>query len=295
MTLRSPKPVVATLSLALLSGAALGAPPPRSGIGYAQATGYYKQESRPTLYQPLNLLDGRDPTAWCSPTSDPLGEFITVGFNGPVRVDELHISTGNNFDEHTWSTFARAKKLVIKSGKQSQTVELEDARGPQTVTLKTPMTGARFQLEVLDQYPAEEPDQPVCLTDLVFVSDGKPLNGPWLTTRLKYDRGQSSVMGTWYAGYPGTPDRFLSFNFGGGLRYSFEPYDATRATPKVVEGTYDVSGARLTLDLAGRRTVLKVTKTPVEGAGEGSTGKVMQLTLEGDVPEDLKGPWRSAP
>ena len=38
-------------------------------VGYAQATGYYKQSSRPTLYQPLNLLDGRETTGCMSVTS----------------------------------------------------------------------------------------------------------------------------------------------------------------------------------------------------------------------------------
>ena len=28
-----------------------------AGVGFAQATGYFKKDTRPTLYQPLNLLD----------------------------------------------------------------------------------------------------------------------------------------------------------------------------------------------------------------------------------------------
>ena len=41
----------------------VAAPVSAGSIGYAQATGYFKKESRPTLYQPLNLLDARDATA----------------------------------------------------------------------------------------------------------------------------------------------------------------------------------------------------------------------------------------
>jgi hypothetical protein len=257
-------------------------------IGYCQASGYYKQDSRPTLYQPLNLLDGRDVTAWCSPTSDPLNELLTIGFNTPVRLDELKITTGNNFDENTWNTFGRAHKFSIKSGKQSQTFTVQDIRGPQTITLKPPMLGARFRVEVLDQYPAEDPDQPVCVTDLVFISEGKPLNGPWLTTKLKYDKYEAQVLGTWHAGFDNSPDRFLSFNFDGTFHYSFEPFDETRGQPRRVDGTYDISATRLTFEVAGKKRAVKFTKEPRKGGG-------FTLTFDGDLPEDLKGPWRSVP
>ncbi len=274
------------LAAALWSSASLAAG--GNTIGYAQATGYFKQDSRPTLYQPLNLLDGRDATAWCSPSADPLNELLTFGFNQPVRLDELKITTGNNFDEHTWNTFARARKLSITSGKQTQSVTVEDVRGPQTIALKPAMTGTRFRVEVLDQYPSDDPDQPVCLTDVVFVAEGKPLDGPWLTTRLKYDKWQAAVLGTWHAGYEGTPDRFLSFNFDGTFRYSFEPFDETREKGKVLEGTYDVSGSRLVLELGGKKHSLKYTKDSRKGGG-------FSLTLDGDVPDDVKGPWRTTP
>jgi hypothetical protein len=257
-------------------------------IGYAQATGYFKQDSRPTLYQPLNLLDGRDATAWCSPTADPLNELLTFGFNQPVRVDELKITTGNNFDESHWNQFARAHKFAIKTGKQTQTFTVEDVRGPQTIALKAALVGSRFRVEVLDQFPAEDPDQPVCVTDFVFMSEGKPLNGPWLTTKLKYDKYEAQVMGTWYAGFAGAPDRFLSFNFDGTWHYSYEPFDEARAQPKKLEGGYDISAARLTLELGGKKKPLKFTKD-VNKSG-GST-----LTLEGELPDDLKAAWRSTP
>ena len=262
-------------------------------VGYAQATGYYKKDSRPTLYQPLNLLDGRDATAWCSPTSDPLGELLTFGFKGPARIEELKVTTGNNFDEHTFADFARAKKLVIKVGKRSQTFTVLDQRGPQTITLSPPLEGSRFSVEVLDQYPSEDPDQPVCLTDIVFVSDGKPLNGSWLTTRLKYDKHQAPFLGSWYAGFDKTPDRFLSFFFDGTYRYSFEPFDATRAKEKVLEGSFEASASRLAFEIPGTHGKLssKYSREPNKNAAQGG----FTLELLGEVPEDFKGTFRSVP
>ncbi len=111
----------------------------------------------------------------------------------PVRIEELRINSGNNFDANTWNEFGRARKLVIKSGKQSQAITIEDVRGAQPVQLNPPMLGSRFTIEILDQYPAEDPDASVCVTDIVFVSEGKPLNGPWLTTKLKYDKATAQA------------------------------------------------------------------------------------------------------
>src|SRR5215471_20290733 len=77
-------------------------------IGYAQATGYYKKDTRPTLYQPLNLLDGREITCWCSTSSDPLAETLTFGFKDMAKIDEIRIYTGNGFDDRTFQEFSRA-------------------------------------------------------------------------------------------------------------------------------------------------------------------------------------------
>jgi hypothetical protein len=261
-----------------------------NGIGYAQATGYFKQDSRPTLYQPLNLLDARDATAWCSPTSDPLNEILSFGFNGPIKLEELRINSGNNFDEKTWNEYGRARKVVIKSGQQSQTINVEDVRGMQTFQLNPPMLGTRFTLEVLDHYPADEnPDASVCVTDVVFVAEGKPLNGAWLTTRLKFDKSQAVVMGTWYAGFEGTPDRFLHLNFDGTFRYSYEPFDTKRNQEKVVPGNYDVSASRLVFEIGGKKRAVKFSKDP-NAKKSGFT-----LSFDGELPEELKGPWRSVP
>lgn len=274
---------------ALLVLTICSAPAFAAGVGFAQATGYFKKDSRPTLYQPLNLLDARDATAWCSTSSDPLNELLTFGFTGPVTIDEIRVTTGNNFSEGTFHEFARAQKLVLIGGKQKQTVTLEDKRGPQSITFDKPFTTARLAVEVRDQFPAEDPDQPVCITDIVFVSGGKPLNGAWLTTRLKYDKNVQSLMGTWYAGYEGGPDRFLALHYDGTFRYSFEPFDTVRNEPKTLEGRWDVQGAKLLFELGGKKYAPKYSKDPAKkGPGE-------VLGLDGELPPELKGPFRSTP
>jgi hypothetical protein len=259
-----------------------------SPAGYAQATGYFKKDSRPTLYQPLNLLDGKDATVWCSTGPDPLNELLTFGFNGAVKIDEVRITTGNNLDEKTFAQFARARKLTLRAGKKSQTLTLEDQRGTQAVSINPPLEASRFAIEILDQYPSDDSDAPVCITDVVFVSEGKALNGPWLAAKLKYDKATALLLGTWYLGYEGTPDKFLSFNYDGTFRYAYEPFDGNRDKPVSLEGKYDASGGRITFEIAGHRHAAKVLHDESKKGG-------FTLSFDGDVPPELKQVFRSVP
>jgi hypothetical protein len=269
--------------LCAVASSAWGAAP----VGYAQATGYYKQGTRPTLYQPLNLLDGREATQWCSPTSDPLSEKLTFGFKGNARVDELRIYTGNGFDDSTFKEYSRAKKFSISGPSGALTFTVADERGLQSVALNPPLEGAQFTLEILDQYPAPDVDLPVCITDIVFYSEGKALNGSWLTPKLKYDRNRASVLGTWFSGSEGAPDKFLSFYFDGTFRFVHMPFDS-ETKPKEMTGEYNIAGGHVTLAIPGTgRVTARVSK---EGAASGSAGH--SLKLDGEVPAELKVPWR---
>lgn len=254
-------------------------------IGYAQATGYFKKATRPSLYQPLNLLDGREATAWCSSGSDVLNDQLSFGFKGPVRIDKINVYTGNGFDKSTWEEFSRARKLAIKSAFGAQTFTLNDQRGQQSVDFNPPLEGANFVLEILDVYPAEDPDVPTCLTDVVFFSGGKPLNGSWLTQKLKYDRTQAPYLGTWYAGYEGAPDHFLSFYFDGTYRYVYEPFDKSLNKPKSFGGSYDPGASRVSIELPGKG---KVSAAVSRGTSE----TAHTLKLSGDLPKELEQTFR---
>ncbi|MGQ0507868.1 MAG: NADase-type glycan-binding domain-containing protein [Myxococcaceae bacterium] len=272
------------LVVAVAPFAALGAPPPAAG--YAVATGYFKKESRPTLYQPLNLLDGREITAWCSPTGDALSEVLIFGFKGIAKIDEIRVYTGNGFDDKTFEQYSRVKKLSIKGPAGAQSFSVADQRGQQSVSLNPPVTGERFSVEVLDIYSAEDLDNPVCITDLVFYSDGKPLNGPWLTPKLKYDRNRASVLGTWFSGHAGAPDRSISFFFDGTYRFLFDPFDPTEKT-RSFGGSFEVGGGRIVLEgVPGKGKISARLHREGEGKGDRS------LVFEGDLPEDLKASFR---
>jgi hypothetical protein len=279
------RPLFTAAATLLVAQSAFAAP----AIGYAQASGYFKKDSRPTQYQPLNLLDGRETTAWCSPTSDPLSESLTFGFKGVALIDEVRIYTGNGFDQKTFAEFSRARKLSIRGPVGAQTLTISDQRGLQAVSLDQPMQGAQFTVEVLDQYPAADPESPVCITDIIFYSEGKPLNGPWLTQRLKFDKQQAPYLGTWFAGPDGAPNRYLSFFFDGTYRMVFDPYDEN-VPDRVTTGTFDPSGGWMTLEIPGKGKVAAKMRRETKTNATGS--KIRVLGFEGDLPEDFKQSYR---
>ena len=96
-------------------------------------------------------------------------------------------------------------------------------------------------------------------------------------------------LGTWFGGYEGAPDKFLSFFFDGTYRFSVEPYDKPDQKEKVFTGEYDVSGSRLTLEIPGKgRVSARIAREKADkGPNSGHT-----LVLEGDVPESFKGKYR---
>lgn len=271
-----------TLVLTTMPAAALAAPP----IGYAQATGYFKKESRPTQYQPLNLLDGREATAWCSSGADPLNDRLTFGFKGAARIDEIRIYTGNGADDAAFASFSRAKKISLKGPAGGQTFTVADQRGQQSIQLNPPLEGAQFTMELLDLYPAEDPEMPACISDVIFYSEGKPLNGPWLTQKLKFNRAQAALLGTWFAGSEGAPDRYLSFYFDGTYRFVYEPWDP-EAKGKVFGGDYDARGSRMKLEIPGKpQSHVRLVRDPGEGKADHT------LALDGAVPREMKVVFR---
>jgi len=271
------------LTCLLMPLAAHAAPPE---LGYAQASNYFKREARPTQYPPVHLVDGKEGTAWCSASGDPLVERLTFGFKGEVKVDEVRVITGNAADEETWKAFGRARKLALRGLGGGATVTLADERGPQSVTLKSPVEGAEFSVEVLDLYAADDLDQPTCISEIVFYSGGKPLGASWLTPQWKHDRTLAPLLGTWYGGSPGAPTHFLTLYADGTWRYAYEPWDSPRDSKSRV-GTYELSGNTVQLLLeGGARVAVRL---------EQKKGGEPVLAVDESGPEPFKRPWRSEP
>jgi hypothetical protein len=214
---------------------------------------------------------------------------MTIGFKGVATVDEVRVYTGNGSARDTFKSYARAKKITLEGKDSARGFTLEDKRGLQMVPLNPPISGAWFTLEVKDTFPGSEPGAPVCLTDVVFYSGGKPLNGTKLASVLKYDARMAPLLGTWFAGLEGAPDRFLSFYVDKTYRFVHEPLGGGEA--KAFTGGFTASSSRLSLELPRKgKSSVRFSREEAGGPAGGYT-----LTLEGDLPEDWKAPFRSRP
>lgn len=279
--------LLASLLILIAAPSAFAAAPP--SVGYAQAEDYLDKDSHPERYNPLNVLDARDSTVWCAAQGEGARPVMTIGFKGVATVDEVRVYTGNGSEREAFKEYARAKKITLEGKDTARSFTLEDKRGQQTIPLNPAVSGAWITLEVKDTFPGSEPKAPVCLTDVVFYSGGKPLNGTKLATALRYDARLAPLLGTWFGGLEGAPDRFLSFYVDGTYRFVHEPLGG--GEPSAFTGTYTASSSRLSLELPKKG---KVSLHFKREEAEGSTG-AYTLTLEGELPDEWKEPFRSRP
>jgi hypothetical protein len=260
-------------ALLLLATSAHGVPK----VGWVRATGQL-EAATPSHYSPLNLLDGNPATVWCSRDADALKETLTFGFAEPVTLTRLEVSTGNGASEESFRASSRVRKLLLRGPEASATVTLEDRRGVQSVQLEKPLKGKTFALEVLDSFSAEDPLAPVCLADVVPFSGMTPLAGAALRKRLAFQPGRAEVLGLWYGGPEGAPDRTLTFLLDGTWR-SLPEGPSGRGKP--LSGKWWTKSGEVWLRIPG---VGKVQAAPRLGVQKDAAGKpLVTLTLEGPV------------
>jgi hypothetical protein len=281
-------PAARPMTAALL-GLLLSAAP---AVGYLQASGWYERSSTPAHYQPLNLIDGDLRTAWCSSGGDALAETLTVGVAAPVAVDEVRVATGNQADANAFHTFARPRKFVLRTEGRASTFSVADTEGTQSVKLDTPLQGTLFALEVLDVEPADDPAMPACISEVQLVSHGKPLANP-PKKLLGWNAARSALMGTWFGGDEGSPDKSLSFFVDGTWQARTVVYgEPTR--PKLVSGQwgFDKKGALWMKPSGSAQVAVKpIQETKADARGKGRT----TLQLSGNLPADLRVTFRDRP
>jgi len=277
-------PAARPMTAALL-GLVLAAAPV---VGYLQASGWYERSSNPAHYQPLNLIDGDLRTAWCSSGGDALAETLTLGVATPVAVDEVRIATGNQADTNAFHTFARPRKFVLRTEGRASTFSVADTEGTQSVKLEAPLQGTLFALEVLDVEPSDDPAMPACISEVQLVSHGKPVPGP-KKALLKWNPERARLVGTWYAGDEGNPDKSLSFFLDGTWQFRTAVYDEP-TRPKTTAGTWtlDRKGLSMKAPGSGKGRVTPEIETKADAHGKGRT----TLQLKGGVPAALRVVFR---
>ncbi len=264
----------------LVAHAARAAP----SVGWVRATGQL-DSSTPGQYTPLNLLDGQPSTVWCTRDADALSESLAFGFAEPVALTRLDVTTGNAASNETFHAFSRVRKLLLRGPDGTATLSVEDKLEAQTVQLAKPLHGKNFTLEVLDTYSAEDPLAPACLADVIPFAGATALAGPVLRTRLDYQPLKAAVLGLWYGGPEGAPDRTLTFFLDGSWRSA--PEGSGKGKPS--SGKWWTKTGQLWLTLPGAG---KVQAQPQVNVSKDAAGKpLLTLSLQGAVGE-LKQTYR---
>jgi len=273
------------MPLSPLLGVVLSAVP---GLGYVQATDWYEHANNPAHFQPLQLVDGNLKTAWCSSTSDAQADALGFGFASVAVVDEVRVGTGNQADTASFHASARPRKFVLRTDGRASTFSVADTEGVQTVKLDQPLQGQVFTLEVLDVEPAEDPAAPACVSEVELVSHGKPVPHP-KGKLLKWDPQRQRLLGTWYAGDEGNPDKSLSFFLDGTWQLRTVVYDEP-TRPKTVTGTWGLEkkGLWMKAPTSGKGKVTPELETKADARGKPRT----TLALKGSVPAALRVPFR---
>ncbi|MGI5860789.1 MAG: NADase-type glycan-binding domain-containing protein [Myxococcales bacterium] len=239
------------------------------GFGYARASSQLERDSRPARYQPLNLIDGRAATAWCEGApGDGVGQRVVIGFKAPVSIDEVRITNGEASSRQAFKANNRVRILTLSSEPARHTVTLSDAQRPQEIKLGKPLEAERVVVEIQEVFRGEGEEDATCLTDLVFVSGGKPLNGPALAGKLGSREGAIPLMGSWYSGLEGAPERFLDFYFDKTFRYQHKPFDPEEPGEEI-HGEYAFDGKRLRLKPSGKDWVEATVRLTAEESKDG--------------------------
>ncbi|HTP29824.1 MAG TPA: hypothetical protein VMK12_29720 [Anaeromyxobacteraceae bacterium] len=275
--------------LSWLGALLLAAAPAPVTVGYARATSQLKSDSKPALYAPMLALDGRPSTARCEGANgEGVGEGMEIGFRGDAVIDEVRITVGDARDPESFQTHNRIKALELRTDERRHTFVLVDTPEPQSIKLARPIEASRVTLEITAVTRGTGDDNATCLTDIVFVSNGKPIVAP-LVDKLGYDRGRSKLMGIWYAGAQGARDRFLEFYYDGTYRYVYRPFDPEEPGAEI-SGSYSFDGEWLRLSLPKKGWV-EVKAAPQPAADGGSILALDAKALEGT----LEGVWSAKP
>lgn len=263
----------------------------RSMVGWILADTYSRQDTRPTLYWPGNLLDGSNSTVWCVDGGPRMarGQSIHVGFKGSVEVDRVSITTGDARSASNFAESNRVTSVVINDGRYRRTVSLADQRAQQTVQLSPPVRGHHV---VITLQEIEGDEDLTCMTGMVFRNkDGRNLNGPWMGRHLKYDRNRSPLIGVWAGGMPAAPEQFLTLYLDGTYRYVYRPHDPAMENIDR-SGSYRVAGGRLQLQFDGRWHSISFDR--VSGQDEfGDSYLRLELSGADEGLEQMEGTWHA--
>lgn len=279
---------VSLVAVSFAPVAAWAGPP---AVAYARASSQLKLDTKPSLFLPLNMLDGNPKTVWCEGADgDGVGESVNVGFKGHLDVDEIRITTGDARDAASFKAHGRAKQLDLKTDEKRYSFSVVDNTTPQSFKFDS-FNVDRLTVEIAEVVPGEGEEKSVaCIADVLFLSKGKVVNGAIMDGKFGYDKGRAALMGAWYGGPSGARDKFLDFNYDGTYWYSFKPFDP-EIKAEAFGGRYTFDGERLRFELPSKKWV--EVRTEPRANSEGTA--VLEVESKPGIEKTLADKWNDRP
>ena len=112
----------------------------------------------------VKAFDGFSNTFWAAQATDTQPHLI-VQFSEPVNIDKIDLRNGasDQFD-----TFNRVKQLKLVFPTGSDIINVQDVGDQKTYNVKHGHNVARFEIDIVSQYPALEGQHQLAITELSF-------------------------------------------------------------------------------------------------------------------------------
>jgi hypothetical protein len=261
-------------------------PPPPAQVGHVRASSQLEAAARPARFAPILALDGRPSTVWCEGApGDGTGERLIIGFKRTVRIDSIEIRNGDARSEKQFLGHHRVRRLVLREASSKRTLTLADGPEPQSARFEPPLEAERVELVIEEVTRGDGADDAACLADVLFYSEGRRIP----VASVEYHRERAALMGAWFAGPRGAPDRFLDLYADGTFRYLHRPFDPELPVTEL-SGDYEVVGRRLRFRFDERGMLDAAARWRAEPDRDGLVRRYLEIgaaELEGS----LGGSW----
>ena len=283
-------PVFLRTALALFAAAsvpAAAASDGRASVAFVEATSE-RDDGKPASSM-WNVTDDNNGTEWCSAPTAPGKQAINYTFDDNVVVTHVGLMLPHGKDG-TDKRVRRPKRVMVADVEHRVEVNLKDTGDLQLLELSEPARGRRVVVEILETYPGEKDDSPVCLAEVSLRNKNRELTGDVAARARALNTPSRRLLHEWHDDLS-APSRTLIFNVDGTFTYRYAPLLEERA-PSKVKGKWLADGDTVALEVGGKSYLMKTTLTKVADEG----GTTVELALSGDGPDkSMAASFRPAP
>ncbi len=277
---------VSLLAPALLAAAPVAA---RGELAYVEANTEL-DSGRPRSYA-YNLVDGKPATTWCS-SSDAREHTIVFGFTKATKVTHFGVIAGALKGDGLNPKKPTVRRIAISDGETRRELTLKNSAELQVVGLDPPATASRLIIDILDTKAGTDPTSPLCIAEISVMSGKRALTGDAVAKHVRSLNTPSRRLLHSWVDELAAPEATLRFSLNGTFTYVFDPL--MEGKPARVKGTWRAGHKSVTLEVRGKRYVLKTRRSRID---DGDGNQTVELSLSGKKAphESMLRSFRAAP